>query len=333
MSKTPEFYSQNFEDVMLARCFAHLKKGFYVDVGAQLEEADSVTRHFYELGWNGINIEPVSEFAETFKRRYRDVTLCCAVGDKEETRIMTVSLDSGLSSFDPNNINKAGHQGLSVSERNVKIRTLNNILQNLGHSSLAFEFLKIDVEGFELPVIKGIDLTRFRPKVILCEVTLPNTSVKSKDYDSLASIIESYNYEKIYFDGLNQWWCATEAEKEVAKNFMLPPSILDSLSISPYSGTQARQNLRKLQEALASSELNLLQARGELANANHELAARTHELSIFQRDLMKINENLISTKEELSALKASRAWRVTAPLRHASDWTKEVYKRIKGPPK
>ena len=48
MKSDSEFYSQNFEDVFLARCFAGITDGFYIDVGAQHEEVDSVTRHFYE---------------------------------------------------------------------------------------------------------------------------------------------------------------------------------------------------------------------------------------------------------------------------------------------
>jgi len=40
-------YAQNFEDVMLARAFPGAE-GFYVDVGANDPDIDSVTRVFYE---------------------------------------------------------------------------------------------------------------------------------------------------------------------------------------------------------------------------------------------------------------------------------------------
>ena len=57
-------YSQNFEDVMLWRALKHIKNGFYIDVGANHPEEDSVTKSFYENGWSGINIEPEKEFYE-----------------------------------------------------------------------------------------------------------------------------------------------------------------------------------------------------------------------------------------------------------------------------
>ena len=40
-------YAQNYEDVMLWRALKHVKKGFYVDVGANDPKFDSVTQAFY----------------------------------------------------------------------------------------------------------------------------------------------------------------------------------------------------------------------------------------------------------------------------------------------
>src|SRR2546423_10649850 len=51
-------YAQNFEDVILARVFSGCTDGFYVDVGAGDPLNLSVTKWFYDLGWDGINIEP-----------------------------------------------------------------------------------------------------------------------------------------------------------------------------------------------------------------------------------------------------------------------------------
>ena len=52
-------YAQNLEDVLLWRALGHIKNGFYIDVGANHPEWDSVTKHFYDLGWRGVNIEPM----------------------------------------------------------------------------------------------------------------------------------------------------------------------------------------------------------------------------------------------------------------------------------
>ena len=75
-------YSQNFEDVILNRIFRHKKDGFYVDVGACHPTYDSVTKHFYDRGWTGINIEPVPEMAQLFREdRPKDINLAVAIGN------------------------------------------------------------------------------------------------------------------------------------------------------------------------------------------------------------------------------------------------------------
>ena len=50
-------YAQNAEDVVLARVFAGRNTGRYVDVGACDPVRDSVTKHFYDHRWRGINVE------------------------------------------------------------------------------------------------------------------------------------------------------------------------------------------------------------------------------------------------------------------------------------
>ena len=51
-------FAQNLEDVVLHRALMGVTHGFYVDVGANSPDEQSVTRAFYERGWHGINIEP-----------------------------------------------------------------------------------------------------------------------------------------------------------------------------------------------------------------------------------------------------------------------------------
>lgn len=311
-----EFYSQNFEDVLLARCFANQDNGFYVDVGAQHEEADSVTRHFYDSGWSGINIEPVSEFAEMFECRNRDQTICCAAGSQEGTMPMAVSLASGLSSFDQANAAKTASMGLLTETRQIRIRPLNSILAELGLAEKNFEFLKVDVEGFELEVIKGIDLDRYRPRIVLCEVTEPNTSNKTSDFDELCREIESYRYIKLYFDGLNQWWGAAEACEELSRHFVLPPGVMDSTTLTPYSGTLARKQLREASEVQRQTNEHVAELHREL----HDLHRRLQEA---EKSLSVITSSRNQACNELSAVYSSYSWKITAPLRKASQILKK----------
>src|SRR5215831_3973844 len=87
-------YAQNFEDVMLWRALKHIDKGFYIDVGANDPDKDSVTKAFYERGWRGINVEPVPQWFERLeKARPRDLNLQLALGaepgESRSTRYLT----------------------------------------------------------------------------------------------------------------------------------------------------------------------------------------------------------------------------------------------------
>lgn len=324
MTTNPEFYSQNFEDILLARCFADISIGFYIDVGAQDEEADSVTRHFYELGWSGINIEPISEFAESFKCRERDQTICCAAGSEERLMPMGVSLASGLSSFDQGNAAKTKSMGLLAETRLIKIRRLNDILLDLGISQKNFEFLKVDVEGFELEVIKGTDLNRYRPRIILCEVTEPNTCNKTQDFDELCRQVESYQYEKIYFDGLNQWWCATEFSDVLCRHFSLPPGVMDSTTITPYSGTLARKQLGRAQAQLKEAGEVQGQINAHVTELHHELRDLHQRLQEAIHEIHMITSTRDDALNQVKAIRSSQSWRVTKPFRQVSELIKQL---------
>src|SRR5215470_12416094 len=62
-------YAQNYEDVMLWRALKHIDQGFYIDVGANDPDIDSVTKAFYERGWRGINVERRPSGSNAWKRR------------------------------------------------------------------------------------------------------------------------------------------------------------------------------------------------------------------------------------------------------------------------
>jgi Methyltransferase FkbM domain len=53
----------------------------------------------------------------------------------------------------------------------TRIRALSNLLDELGIERV--DFFSLDVEGFELEVLKGLDLRRHRPKLILIETERP----------------------------------------------------------------------------------------------------------------------------------------------------------------
>jgi FkbM family methyltransferase len=250
-------YSQNFEDVMLARCFPG-PRGFYVDVGANDPDIDNVTRTFYERGWSGINIEPLaSNFARLKKRRSRDINLHLAAGEQDGSiTFYEIGKWHGYSTTDAGIAAQHRKDGLKVVEHKTPLRRLASIFDEHAKGK-SIDFLSVDVEGAELSVLAGADLKRHRPKLILAESRLPVTVNMVDRFfevpdraDDYAKFLAPFGYRLIYRDGLNAFFLANE-QADLARHFAFPPGIADRLthaaSIRPYE-----EKIRKLRTELAA---------------------------------------------------------------------------------
>ncbi len=248
-------YAQNFEDVMLARAFPGAE-GFYVDVGANDPDIDNVTRVFYERGWSGINIEPLSANMQALrKKRTRDINLEIAVGEQDGSiTFYEIGKWHGYSTTDPAVVEQHRRDGLEVIEREVPLRKLSDVLDEHAKGK-AIDFLKIDVEGTELSVLRGLDLRRHRPKIILLESKMPVTIHMVDRVDEVPDRAEEYTaylapfgYRFAYHDGLNAFFVAEE-HRALEKAFARPPGTFDRISheasIRPY-----REELERLRHRM-----------------------------------------------------------------------------------
>jgi FkbM family methyltransferase len=189
-------YAQNYEDVMLRRAFPDLKEGFYIDVGANDPQHDSATRYFYELGWRGINIEPAAQYLKLLEAaRPEDVNLGVACGARIGVGTLHVIPDTGLSTIVAEYADLAKAAGHAISETvEVRVVRLDSIIQQHARGR-DVDFLKINVQGSEPEVLRGINLKRYRPKVIIVEQS------KGPEYHS--DLLDA-GYFYIWFDGLNR---------------------------------------------------------------------------------------------------------------------------------
>ena len=228
-------YSQNFEDVMLARLFAKQVDGFYIDVGGWHPEIHSVTKFFYDLGWRGINVEPIRSHWEAFEEaRPRDANLNAALSDRAGTaRFYECTTDTALSTMDPAQAAELNRRNLPIREYDVPMLTLDRIIEE--HSPATIDFLKIDVEGAEAMVLAGVDLSRHRPRVLVIEATKPATPVD--DWDRIDDIanwaawepkVLSAGYQFAYYDGLSRFYVRDE-DAALAQRLRLPPGVYDRI--------------------------------------------------------------------------------------------------------
>lgn len=216
-------YAQNGEDVVLARLFAGRTTGRYVDVGASDPVKDSVTKHFYDLGWRGINIEPIPAVAAALRAaRPEDVTLQVALGAQAgDIELHLVTDKDGWSTTDEA-LAESYRGELRMQDVPVRMRTLADVLTEYPGP---VDFLKIDVEGAEEAVIRGADWTAHRPRVVVVEATKPGSPVPV--YQSWDPLLVEAGYRCVLFDGLNRFYAET-TDDEAREVLAAPANIFDA---------------------------------------------------------------------------------------------------------
>ena len=216
-------FSQNFEDFRLSRALSGIESGFYIDIGAYDPILDSVSAHFYEKGWRGINVEPVTEKFEKYASlRDEDLTLNLLIGKSEGEEVFYEILGTGLSTMDFEISSKIiKYQKIS---RLAKVITLDALLDMSPNEDI--HWMKIDVEGSEEQVLNGWVENKKRPWVIVLEATIPSTQIR-KSYKDNASLI-NFGYKLAYFDGLNEYF-VHDQHLDLFDSFATPISIFDQV--------------------------------------------------------------------------------------------------------
>lgn len=174
-----ESFSLNQLDLKLEP-YLKFKKGFFIEAGANDGIAQSNTLFFEKYhDWKGILIEPIPELAAKCRtNRPNCIVENCALvpfdftGTDVGMRYCNLmSLVKGAMKSEEDDLTHI-RQGCEVQniesyELRVPARTLTSILDQ--HLIQRIDLLSLDVEGFELDVLKGIDFDKYKPSFMLIE--------------------------------------------------------------------------------------------------------------------------------------------------------------------
>lgn len=240
MSHYTVSYAQNREDIIIGAFFPDIENGFYVDVGANDPIEDSVTKHFYDQGWRGINIEPSPRYFNILRKaRPKDINLPVGVSDKKTTLLLREYRERGLATFSKDMVraHEKSQDASAGQEQEVEVTTLADIFE--AHKATGdIHFLKIDVEGLEYEVLAGNNWDKFRP-ILLCI----EANHVFKDWRPL---LKKVGYKKVFFDGLNEYYLANEqSEREALFNY--PKALIGKLVVPFAAIKDLERQERKIQ--------------------------------------------------------------------------------------
>jgi FkbM family methyltransferase len=203
-------YAQRFEDIHILRCLGERADGFYIDVGAGHPVYDNVSFYFYLQGWRGISVEPNPHLVALNRAvRPRDTVVEALASDEPgEATLYLFDHFHGLSTMLESQAAAAQKEvGQAPQPIRRAVTTLNALCAQ--HVKGEIDFLKIDVEGAEQAVLEGIDLVRYRPKLIVVEAdSLGPTGLGWRSWES---IITGNGYRYVFTEQLNRYYLADEA--------------------------------------------------------------------------------------------------------------------------
>jgi FkbM family methyltransferase len=163
--------SRNLEELFIRDHFEDRRNGVFLDVGANHYQRDSNT-YFLEtaLGWSGIAVEPLTEFAAdyaTYRPRTRFVGAFASNVENGSVAFFVPPTPNKLMASSTAGFAQKLSPHVPTIETTVPATTLNDVLRTAGIAKL--DFMSMDIELAEPQALAGFDIDRYRPELVCIE--------------------------------------------------------------------------------------------------------------------------------------------------------------------
>ena len=188
------------------------ESGVFVEIGAHDGVSCSNTWGLARRGWTGYLVEAIPEYAEKCRQNHKGhknvIVEEIAIGATEGEEV-TFNIGGQLTTantelnLEYKEISWA-KSIITSTQIQVVIKRLDTFLEEHGISP-SFDLLVIDVEGFEAQVFSGFELPKWRPKMLIVELTdtHPDLRTNANSDAYLGQEILSKNYQIVYKDCIN----------------------------------------------------------------------------------------------------------------------------------
>ena len=157
-------------------------RGIIIEVGAAKPDFLSISRSFRLAGWRAVAIEPNPAFCAMHRQQGSEVLeFACGAVDQDDVPFFIVesSVDKLGGTATNESFSSLGIRGpwidfsqsvpTTTTEIRVRVRRLETILRELNIEAGNVDILSIDVEGWEMEVLAGLNASQPGPRVLLIE--------------------------------------------------------------------------------------------------------------------------------------------------------------------
>jgi FkbM family methyltransferase len=221
MAADPRVVTRSFGlDELDLKVAAHLpESGVFVEAGAHdgLTQSNTAMLEF-SRGWKGLLVEPIPELARHCRANrpgavVEQAALVAAGFPSDRVRMTYCNrssiVEGGRGSPEADRAwvercrNLPDQEGVRPYSLLVPARTLSSLLEQ--HRIERVDFLSLDLEGYEANALRGLDLERHRPALILVEVSRERRAIDevlSPWYAQVAELSDHREHDPPWYDVL-----------------------------------------------------------------------------------------------------------------------------------
>ena len=188
-------FSKSGDDIQLMKLINQSTHGVYVDVGCWHPVKASNTYYFYLRHWKGICIDPNPELKSLYDfYRKNDIFINSGIGNTSDALKYYMFDESSMNTFSNDFIDKNNLYSRIINTIEIPLKPLSLILDENILENERLDFFDIDVEGFDIEVLKTNNWDKYRPKIIVVE---SDVSIEEDLYSEITTYIQQQDYRLI----------------------------------------------------------------------------------------------------------------------------------------
>jgi FkbM family methyltransferase len=213
MTTPTQFYGQRQEDRFafhyLMRFPSEQLTKTFLDIGSYDGRHLSNSLVFENLGWRGICVEADPAAFKSLVKNRKCICVNVACSDREGSIEFYAEADRPMGTT--NSIAaeklKTGWNFKAGSSQHIPARTVDSILREYGFAQI--DFVSIDVDGGEVDVLNGFNLSLINPKLVCIETN--HKEVKAGKWprehvEEIDRIMRSHGYRHLKYHGANSFY-------------------------------------------------------------------------------------------------------------------------------